>query len=362
VPVISWQPAAFVYGPLPASELNATATLFGSPATGTFVYTFVGTGAAIMVGQIYPAASYPVQVAFAPTGSTTSYSPPATLQINRASPVLAWATPAPIFTSTALSATQLDATAAGITGAALPGTFVYKPAAGATLGAGSQVLTTTFTPADGVDYTAASAQVTLQVNYPPADVSVSVPPTTASGEQPGITIALNSPYPSDLAETLNLTFAPKSANGVDDPAVQLSTGGRTLNFPVPAGSTTIPQVALQTGTVAGTITVTLALTTGGVDVTPPGVSPITLVIAPAAPVITGVKFTNDSAGLITVVINGFSNTRYMTQATFIITGSDAHHLALHKCRYLSLASSRPGIVRQLLISMARNSLTRRISS
>jgi hypothetical protein len=326
IPVISWQPAAFLYGPLPASELNATATLFGSPATGTFVYTFVGTGAAITVGQIYPAASYPVQVAFTPTGSPTSYPSAATLQINRAAPVLTWATPAAIFTSTALSATQLDATAAGITGAALPGTFVYKPAAGATLAAGPQVLTTTFTPADAVDYTTASAQVTVQVSNPTADVSVSVPSTPASGEQPGITITLNSPYPSDLSGALALTFAPRSTSGVDDPAVQFSTGGRTLSFTVPAGSTTIPAVALQTGTVAGTITVTLALTTGGVDVTPPGVSPITLVIAPAAPVITSVKFTNDSAGLITVVINGFSNTRDMTQATFIFTGSDAQSL------------------------------------
>jgi hypothetical protein len=400
---------------LPASELNATATLFGSPATGTFVYTFVGTGATINAGQTYPAASYPVQVAFTPTGSTTAYALPATLQINRAAPVLTWATPAPIFTSTALSATQLDATAAGVTGAALPGTFVYNPAAGTLLAAGAQMLKATFTPTDAVDYTTATAQVNVQVNYAPitiasvspsttplstsslsititgsgftstsvaevngtaiattvqsataltstipkadlaaagtlsltvydptskltsnvvqitvtaqaADVSVTVPPTPASGEQPGITIVLNSPYPTDLSGTLALTFAPKSASGADDPAIQFSTGGRTLNFTVPAGSTTIPPVALQTGTVAGTITVALALTTGGVDVTPAGVSPITLVIAPAAPVITSVKFSNDTAGLITVVINGFSNTRDMTQATFVFTGSGAQSL------------------------------------
>jgi predicted outer membrane repeat protein len=325
-PVITWQPAAFVYGPLPASTLNATATVFGSPATGTFAYTFLAGGAVINAGQIYPAGSYPVQVAFTPTGSATAFTLPATLVIHQATPVLTWATPAPIFTSTALSATQLDATAAGIGGAVLPGTFVYKPAAGATLPAGSQVLTATFTPADAVDYTTAAAQVTIQVNYPPADISVTVPSTPASGQQPGITIVLNSPYPSDLNGALALTFAPQAANGVDDPAVQFATGGRTTTFTVPAGSTTIPAVALQTGTVAGTITVTLALTTGGVDVTPAGVSPITLVIAPAAPVVTSVKFANNSSGLITVAINGFSNTRDMTQATFVFTGSDAQSL------------------------------------
>ena len=99
-----------------------------------------------------------------------------------------------------------------------------------------------------------------------------------------------------------------------------------MAFTVPAGSTTIPQVALQTGTVAGTITVTLALTAAGVDVTPAGVSPITLVIAPAVPVITSVSFTNSNTGLITIVITGFSNTREVTQASFVFTGTGAKSL------------------------------------
>jgi hypothetical protein len=311
----------------------------GVPVTGalTGILTQSPTVSSGVTSAIFPdlavnaAGTYKLFATTAISGNSASANPAyssasSTFQINRATPVLTWATPAPIFTTTALSATQLDATAAGISGAPLPGTFVYKPAAGTTLAAGTQVLTTTFTPADAVTYATASAQVTIQVNYPPADVTVSVPSTIGSGEQPGITIVLNNPYPSDLAGALTLTFAPQAANGVDDQAVQFATGGRTANFTVPAGSTTIPPVAVQTGTVAGTITVALALTTGGVDVTPPGVSPITLVIAPAAPVIKSVKFTNDSTGLITVAITGFSNTRDMTQATFIFTGSGAQSL------------------------------------
>jgi hypothetical protein len=314
-------------------------TTQGVPVTGALTGTLTHnpTVSAGVTSAVFPdlavntAGTYKLFATTAISGNSASADPAyssasSTFQIARATPVLTWATPAPIFTTTALSATQLNATAAGITGAALPGTFVYKPAAGTTLAAGPQVLTTTFTPADAVNYTTASAQVTIQVNNPPADVSVSVPPTIASGEQPGITIALNSPYPSDLTGALALTFAPQAANGVDDPAVQFATGGRASNFTVLAGSTTVPPIALQTGTVAGTITVTLALTTGGVDVTPPGVSPITLVIAPSAPVVTSVKFTNAGTGLITVVINGFSNTRDMTQATFVFTGSDAQSL------------------------------------
>jgi hypothetical protein len=418
-PIITWQPAPLTYGPMPAAELDATATINGAPATGTFVYTFSGTGAPITVGQIYPVSVYKVQVTFTPTGSTSQYTLATSLQVTQATPVLTWPTPAPIFTSTPLSTTQLNATATGVTGAALPGTFVYNPAAGATLTAGSQVLSTTFTPADAANYTSSTTRVTIQVGYPPilivsvspgtatfgtaplaititgsgftstsvaevngtaistsvqsgtslsatipaanlakvgtlavvvydptskfssnsvqftvtappADVTLSIPPNTGSGEQPTVTIGLNSPYPSDLQGTLTLTFAPSASNGVDDPAIQLSTGGRTLTFTIPAGSTTAPQVALQTGTVAGTITLTLALTAGGADVTPPGLAPITIVIAPAAPVITSVAFTNSSDGKITVVISGFSNTRDMNQAEFVFTGTGAGHLSSTK--------------------------------
>jgi hypothetical protein len=418
-PVVSWQPAPLPYGPMPAAELNATATISGAPATGTFIYTFAGTSTPISVGQIYPVGSYKVQVTFTPAGTTLQYPLITQLQINPATPKLTWATPAPIYTSAPLSSTQLDATATGVTGAALPGTFVYNPAAGTTLTAGSHVLSTTFTPTDTTSYTTASAQVTIQVDYapisitsaspwtaplgntpltvtltgsgftstsvvevngaaiptqvqsptsltgtlpptdlanaatlnltvydpqskltsnivqftvtaPPANVTFSIPPTTGSGQQSTVTIGLATPYPSDLQGTLTLTFSPSASNGVDDPAIQLSTGGRTLTFTVPAGSTTTPQVALQTGTVSGTITLTLTLAAGGVDVTPTGLTPITLVIASAAPVITSVKFTNSSEGLITVVISGFSNTREMSQAEFVFTGTDSGHLRSSK--------------------------------
>src|SRR5271154_2683417 len=55
-------------------------------------------------------------------------------------PVITWATPTAIVYGTALSATQLDATAN------VPGAFVYTPAAGTVLTVGSQNLSVTFTP------------------------------------------------------------------------------------------------------------------------------------------------------------------------------------------------------------------------
>ena len=50
--------------------------------------------------------------------------------MNKATPAIAWATPAAITYGTALDSTQLDATAN------VQGSFTYAPAAGTVLGAG----------------------------------------------------------------------------------------------------------------------------------------------------------------------------------------------------------------------------------
>jgi hypothetical protein len=72
-------------------------------------------------------------------------------------PTVTWATPKAIIYGTALSSTQLDATAS------VPGSFTYSPAAGAVLAVGPQTLGVTFTPTDTVDYTSAMGSVTLTV-------------------------------------------------------------------------------------------------------------------------------------------------------------------------------------------------------
>ena len=73
-------------------------------------------------------------------------------------PAITWATPAAITYPTALSATQLDASST------VAGTFVYAPASGTVLTAGTHTLSVTFTPTDTTDYTTATATVQLTVN------------------------------------------------------------------------------------------------------------------------------------------------------------------------------------------------------
>lgn len=80
------------------------------------------------------------------------------LKINAATPVVTWSNPAAISSGTALSATQLNATAN------VPGMFAYTPAVGTVLGAGSgQMLSVLFTPTDTTNYAAVTKSVTINV-------------------------------------------------------------------------------------------------------------------------------------------------------------------------------------------------------
>ena len=117
-------------------------------------------------------------------------------------------------------------------------------------------------------------------------INFSGPATTTSAAQPTLTFQLVNPYPLAITGTLTLTFTASGANGVDDPAVQFSSGGRTMTFSIPALSTVTPTVQIQTGTVAGTATISLVVTSSGVNVTPANVTPVQITIAPAVPTIT----------------------------------------------------------------------------
>ncbi len=87
------------------------------------------------------------------------------LTVNRATPTITWANPDDITYGTALSATQLNATAS------VPGTFVYTPASGTVLNAGNgQNLKVDFTPTDTTKYNTATK--TVQINVQKAHLTV----------------------------------------------------------------------------------------------------------------------------------------------------------------------------------------------
>jgi hypothetical protein len=176
-------PVSFTYN---GSAQGPTITL--SPAGATFGTT--GTTSATAAG------SYSVTATA--TGNYTGTSGATSWTISRATPAgtLTWATPAAITYGTVLSGAQLDASST------LPGSFVYTPAAGAVLNAGTQTLSVTFTPTDATDYTSATATVRLVVN--PAPVTFTVAPMSFpyNGSSQGPTIT-----PSPAGATFGTTGA-----------------------------------------------------------------------------------------------------------------------------------------------------------
>src|SRR6202034_2365750 len=149
-PVITWaNPTGITYGTaLSATQLNATASV-----AGTLVY-------APAAGNVPAAGTDTLSVTFTPTDTTDYTTITKTVQIvlAQAAPVITWANPAGITYGTALSATQLNATAS------VPGTLVYTPAAGSIPSAGTDTLSVTFTPTDTTDYTTVTKTVQIVVS------------------------------------------------------------------------------------------------------------------------------------------------------------------------------------------------------
>jgi hypothetical protein len=150
IPTITWgTPPAITFGTaLSGTQLDATAS-----TPGTFVYTPAA-------GTIPSAGSDTLSVTFTPADTVNFATATAavTLTVNKVTPVITWATPAPITAGTALSGTQLNATAS------VPGTFAYTPAAGTIPAFGTDTLAVVFMPTDTTDYANASATVSLTVN------------------------------------------------------------------------------------------------------------------------------------------------------------------------------------------------------
>ena len=159
-------------------------------------------------------------------------------------------------------------------------------------------------------------QLTVAPPKLPAPTVTGISDTEPPAQQPTASVQLAAAYPLDLTATFTLTFA-SAVGGVDDPAIQFSNGKRTVQIAIPAGTTVSPNVTFSTGTVAGTITLTLSFqtTAGGQDVTPTPAPTRVIQIPAAAPVITAVTAHSNSSGL-EVDVTGFSNTREMVSAAF----------------------------------------------
>lgn len=148
-PVLSWRaPSEIATGTaLDDSHLNAAASV-----SGRFDYSPAA-------GYVLPPGTHTISVTFTPADEIRYTTAGATVSVTvaRKKPPIQWKVPNPIEYGTRLCATQLCATTS------VPGTFEYKPALGALLGAGEHPLSVAFTPADSLTYSAAETTVSLRV-------------------------------------------------------------------------------------------------------------------------------------------------------------------------------------------------------
>jgi hypothetical protein len=166
----------------------------------------------------------------------------------------------------------------------------------------------------------------ISINPAPAGLIISgVSDSVDSAQQPTIEITSSSPYSSPISGQLTVRFNSNADVPSDDPAIQFSTGGRTVNFQIPANSTraifsnNATNVAFQTGTVAGTINLSVVAQTEGITITPPATPERTLTLNRTAPAISRLNIASRSASGFQLVITGFSNSRSLRQVTFRFT-------------------------------------------
>ena len=203
-PVIAWAaPAAISFGmPLSGAQLNATASV-----PGTFVYS-------PPAGTVLGAGPHVLSATFTPddSGDYNTAAAQVTLQVNQATPVIAW-TPASIQLGYPLGAAQLDASAN------VPGTFTYTPPAGTAIMTTSQTLSALFAPADTTDYTTASMSVPLTVT-----------PGPLAGVSPS-SIDFGTVYLGTITiKTVTVTNLGNAPMTITDPFLSRVSGGNSNEF------------------------------------------------------------------------------------------------------------------------------------
>jgi hypothetical protein len=160
-----------------------------------------------------------------------------------------------------------------------------------------------------------AAPIGVSVVTPSIDFQFS-PRTLVARAQAAVGLKGASVFTHDVTGTLTLVFSPSAVIPSDDPAIQFASGGRVVNFTIPANTLQARfdsalqagPIAFQTGTVAGVLSFNVTLQTGAVQTAYSSLQTIPRGI----PVIHSVQRTAGSSGA-GVSINLFSTAREVTQ-------------------------------------------------
>jgi hypothetical protein len=156
-----------------------------------------------------------------------------------------------------------------------------------------------------------------------------IPPYTftgASGNQaPMSQIAIGLSLASGYSIEIDgkLTLCVDNGGLTSDPAVQFASGGRVVAFTIPPNATQAifsggnSAISLQTGTVAGTITITPSFALpSNLDVTPAAPATVSLTIPTGPPHLVTGLVSQQSANSVTLQIFGYGPTRALSTLQF----------------------------------------------
>jgi hypothetical protein len=247
---VSVAPSPVTYGSSPVASVTVTAS-DGTIPTGSVSCNIQtrGHNAAYSSALTNGSASVPLtSIAQDPVGTysfvcsyagyssyTASSSSTISLNVTKAVPVITWLPPASIAAGTALSTTQLDATAS------VGGDFTYIPAAGSVPAPGPDTLSVTFTPTDMTDYTTATKTVNLTVTSPLIATSL---------------VVTSSSNPSNFGVPVAFTATVTSADGSTPTGIVTFTAGTTTvgGSMLRAGAGSVATSTLAPGTYTVTAT------------------------------------------------------------------------------------------------------------
>ena len=326
-----------------------------TPTAATGIVTFLDSGASLGTGSLTSGtASLTVSLTTGTHTITASYggdtntngstSGPVTVVVNPGT-VLGGITPSALPNAFVGQAYSQTFTVTGGT-APLMWTLASGSVPGLTLSAGG-VLSGTPTTAGTTSLTirvqdsanpalATAIVVSLTVLPQLPAVQLTAPTVIVNTDQPVVQANLSPAYPQQLVGTFTLSFTPNASNlpaNYVNPDVKFITGGITSpNITFVANSTApVPLPAIQLGTVAGTVTVTLTsltLSSTGQSVLPSQTVFATLTVPRSAPVIVpgSVKIINITSTGFSVFLDGTTTTRELVSASLTFTAATGAQL------------------------------------
>lgn len=160
-------------------------------------------------------------------------------------------------------------------------------------------------------------RVSFEMPPLPAMTVSGLPGAVEPAKQHAVQLELEGPLPVPVAGELVLAFAPE--NGPGDSMVRFASGARSASFRIPAGATAAQfdggAPVVQTGTVAGSILLSVRLSAGGVDITPAPAPGFTARMERGAPAIAGAKVVRRPDGF-DIQVTGYCTAREITEAVF----------------------------------------------